>query len=186
LELLFQGRLLKQLLQTRALFAVWFSFQVLGNGLVASKAEEGFKCHSDCFAVCVGLHHHSLQVAFAADRVFYKKRCFLVGMHANPRKLRFKLCGRFHDNTRCAATVFEFVVSFLSIYNRVSANKTSSTQSSIVHSTTHLSTPQNYVICVLCLWHGPALHALQRNLASAQFIDFVFRCSCRDLGLADV
>ena len=81
---------MKQLLQTRALFAVRFRFQVLGNGLVASKAEKGFKCHSDCFAVCVGLHHHSLPVAFAADRVFYKKRCFLMGMQANPRKLRFK------------------------------------------------------------------------------------------------
>ena len=81
---------MKQLLKTRALFAVWFRFQVLGIGLVASKGMEGFKCHGDCFAVCVGLHHHSLQVAFAADRVFYKQRCFLVGMHANPRKLRFK------------------------------------------------------------------------------------------------
>ena len=52
---------------------------MLGNGLVASKAEEGFKCHSDCFAVRVGLHHHSLQVAFAADRVFYKNVVVLRG-----------------------------------------------------------------------------------------------------------
>ncbi len=93
LELLFQDRFLTQSLQIPALVAVWLRLQMLGKGAVASEAEAAFKCHTECFAACVGLHRQSLQVAFAADRVFYKQLCFLTRINANSRKHCFESCG---------------------------------------------------------------------------------------------